>query len=78
MYWNPFDSAHSGQINASDGRATILRFTSGRSLVGCGFFFLRLLAALGTRVQGIIRSPTDLTIINRSERLSVKYHSDSK
>jgi hypothetical protein len=39
MYWNPFDSAHSGRINASDGWATILRFTSGRSLVGCWIFF---------------------------------------
>ncbi len=33
------DLAHSGQINDSDGRATILRFTSGRLLVGCVIYF---------------------------------------
>jgi hypothetical protein len=29
MYLNPFDSAHSGQINASDGQATILGLNFG-------------------------------------------------
>ena len=47
MYWNPFDSAHSGRINSSSGRATILGFIlAGRLWVVGFFFFLRLLAAL--------------------------------
>ena len=46
MYWNPFDSAHSGRINSSSGRAAILGFILAGRLWVVGFFFLRLLAAL--------------------------------
>jgi hypothetical protein len=53
MYWNPFDSAHSGQINSSSGRAAILGFILAGRLWVVGFFFLK--AAGGTRVQGVIR-----------------------
>jgi hypothetical protein len=45
MYWNPFDLAHSGQIDAWGGRATILGFTLGQLLVGCGIFLFEALVA---------------------------------
>jgi hypothetical protein len=42
MYWNPFDSAHSGRINSSSGRAAILRFILAGRLWVVGFFFLKV------------------------------------
>jgi hypothetical protein len=52
MYWNPFDSAHSGRINSSSGWAAILGFILAGRLWVVGFFFLK--AAGRTRVQGVI------------------------
>jgi hypothetical protein len=52
MYWNPFDSAHSGRINSSSGRAAILGFILAGRLWVVGFFFFQ--AAGGTRVQAVI------------------------
>jgi hypothetical protein len=51
MYWNPFDSAHSGRINSSSGRAILGFILAGRLWV-VGFFFFK--AAGGTRVQAVI------------------------
>jgi hypothetical protein len=57
MYWNPFDLAHSGQIDGLGGWAIILGFILGQSLVGCGVYFLNrllrhLLAKDNTRWWG--------------------------
>ena len=52
MYWNPFDSAHSGRINSSSGWAAILGFILAGRLWVVGFFFF--LTAGGTRVQAVI------------------------
>jgi hypothetical protein len=58
MYWNPFDSAHSGRINSSSGRATILRFILARACGLWDFFFFK--AAGGTRVQAVIVIKRDI------------------
>ena len=52
MYWKPYDSAHSGRINSSSGRAAILGFILAGRLWVVGFFFFK--AAGGTRVQAVI------------------------
>jgi hypothetical protein len=44
MYFDPFDSAHSGQIDAWDGWAPILGIILGWLLVGCGVYFFKQLA----------------------------------
>jgi hypothetical protein len=41
MYLNPFDSAHSGQINASDGQATILGLNFGGRCELRNFFIFK-------------------------------------
>ena len=51
MYWDPFGSAHSSQIDASDSWAKILGFNFDRSLWVVDFF---LSPSGGTRVEGII------------------------
>ncbi len=52
MYLNPFDSAHSGQINALDGQATILGLNFGGH---CELrFFLFLSTRGGTCLQAVI------------------------
>jgi hypothetical protein len=45
MYWNPFDLAHSGRIDARGGQAAILGFTVGQLLVGCGIILFEALVA---------------------------------
>ena len=60
MYWNPFDSAHSGRINSSSGWAAILGFIL--ALVGCGIFFF--LTAGGTRVQAVIHIIRESNTVN--------------
>ena len=60
MYWNPFDSAHSGRINASDGwSGSNSQITSGRSLVGCGIIFetdSQLVSRFGIRTEILFTS----------------------
>jgi hypothetical protein len=59
MYWNPFDLAHSGQIETRGGWVAILGFTLGQSLVGCGIFlFEALVAALACKGQYLGRTIT--------------------
>jgi hypothetical protein len=53
MYWNPFDSAHSGRINSSSGRAAILGFILAGRLWVVGFFFFKAAGGI-TRVQAVI------------------------
>ena len=52
MYWNPFDSNHSGQINLLSGRTAILGFILASPLWVVGFIFLKV--AGGTCVEGVI------------------------
>ena len=44
MYLDPFDSAHSGRIDAWDGRAAFFGIILGWLLVGCGVYFFKQLA----------------------------------
>ncbi len=63
------DLAHSGQINDSDGRATILRFTSGRLLVGCGiYFFKQLLADSCERDNMIFECLINFVIVQQQKK----------
>jgi hypothetical protein len=63
------DLAHSGQINDSDGRATILRFTSGRLLVGCGIYFFKQLLADSCEREYDLRVPDQLCrVVQRKKK----------
>ena len=55
MYWNPCDLAHSGRINSSSGRATILGFILAGRLWVVGFLFFQ--GSGRTRVQAVILFP---------------------
>ena len=62
------DLAHSGQINDSDGRATILRFTSGRLLVGCGIYFFKQLLADSCEREYDLRVPDKLCSTKKKKK----------